>query len=59
MVAIGLRPPTIEPRIMLLGSNFHNRRYVTLLGTWFIREYFDPTRAAKALNMPILDLEPW
>lgn len=25
----------------------------------FIREYFDPTRAAKALNTPILDLEPW
>jgi len=25
----------------------------------FLREYFDPTRAAKALNTPILDLEPW
>jgi ketosteroid isomerase-like protein len=25
----------------------------------FIREYFDPTRAAKALDPPILDLEPW
>jgi ketosteroid isomerase-like protein len=25
----------------------------------FIREYFDPTRAAKALDTPILDLEPW
>ena len=25
----------------------------------FIREYFDPTRAAKALDSPILDLEPW
>ena len=25
----------------------------------FMREYFDPTRAAKALNTPILDLEPW
>jgi ketosteroid isomerase-like protein len=24
----------------------------------FIREYFDPTRAAKALNTPILGLEP-
>ena len=24
----------------------------------FLREYFDPTRAAKALNTPILDLEP-
>jgi ketosteroid isomerase-like protein len=24
-----------------------------------IREYFDPTRAAKALDTPILDLEPW
>jgi uncharacterized protein len=25
----------------------------------FIREYFDPTRAAKALDTRILDLEPW
>jgi ketosteroid isomerase-like protein len=25
----------------------------------FIREYFDPTRAAKAFDTPILDLEPW
>ena len=25
----------------------------------FLREYFDPTRASKALNTPILDLEPW
>ena len=25
----------------------------------FIGEYFDPTRAAKALDTPILDLEPW
>jgi len=25
----------------------------------FIREYFDPTRAAKALDTPIIDLEPW
>jgi len=25
----------------------------------FMREYFDPMRAAKALNTPILDLEPW
>jgi len=24
----------------------------------FLREYFDPTRAAKALNTPILDLDP-
>ena len=24
-----------------------------------IREYFDPTRTAKALDTPILDLEPW
>jgi ketosteroid isomerase-like protein len=24
----------------------------------FLREYFDPSRAAKALNTPILDLEP-
>jgi uncharacterized protein len=25
----------------------------------FMREYFGPTRAAKALDTPILDLEPW
>jgi uncharacterized protein len=25
----------------------------------YIREYFDPTRAAKALDTPILDVEPW
>ena len=24
-----------------------------------LREYFDPTRAAKSMNAPILDLEPW
>jgi len=25
----------------------------------YLREYFDPTRAAKSMNAPILDLEPW
>ena len=25
----------------------------------YLREYFDPTRAAKSLDTPILDLEPW
>jgi uncharacterized protein len=25
----------------------------------YLREYFDPTRAAKSLDVPILDLEPW
>lgn len=25
----------------------------------FMREYFDPTRAAKALDTAVLDLEPW
>ena len=24
-----------------------------------MREYFDPTRAAKSMNEAILDLEPW
>ena len=24
-----------------------------------LREYFDPTRAAKAMNAPLLDLGPW
>jgi uncharacterized protein len=25
----------------------------------YLREYFDPTRAAKSMNETILDLEPW
>jgi uncharacterized protein len=25
----------------------------------YLREYFDPTRASKSMNAPILDLEPW
>jgi uncharacterized protein len=25
----------------------------------YLREYFDPTRAAKSMNAPILELEPW
>jgi uncharacterized protein len=25
----------------------------------YLREYFDPTRAAKSMNATILDLEPW
>jgi ketosteroid isomerase-like protein len=25
----------------------------------YLREYFDPTRAVKSLDVPILDLEPW
>ena len=25
----------------------------------YLREYFDPTRAARALDTPILDLDPW
>ena len=25
----------------------------------YLREYFDPTRAAKSMNANILDLEPW
>jgi uncharacterized protein len=25
----------------------------------YLREYFDPTRAAKSMNVPILELEPW
>lgn len=24
-----------------------------------LREYFDPTRAAKSMNIPVLDIEPW
>jgi uncharacterized protein len=25
----------------------------------YLREYFDPTRAAKSMDVTILDLEPW
>jgi ketosteroid isomerase-like protein len=25
----------------------------------YLREYFDPTRAAKAMGATILDLDPW
>ena len=25
----------------------------------YLREYFDPTRAAASMNAPILELEPW
>jgi ketosteroid isomerase-like protein len=25
----------------------------------YLREYFDPTRAAKSMDATILDLEPW
>jgi len=42
----------------------YRQEYVVFLRTAggkiaYIREYFDPTRAAKALDIPILDLEPW
>jgi len=45
-------------------GRIYRQEYVMFLRTAngkiaFIREYFDPTRAAKALDIPILDLEPW
>jgi ketosteroid isomerase-like protein len=45
-------------------GRIYRQEYVVFLraaggGIVFMREYFDPTRAAKALDTPILDLEPW
>jgi len=45
-------------------GRIYRQEYVVLLRAVggkiiFIREYFDPTRAAKALDTPILDLGPW
>lgn len=50
-----------EGRIKLTGRIYH-QDYVLFLRAAggkikFLREYFDPTRAAKALDTPILDLE--
>jgi hypothetical protein len=59
MVAIGLRPPKFGPVDTAVRFEFSQQTIRHTTGTWFIREYFDPTRAAKALNTPILDLEPW
>jgi len=53
--AVGLIKPT---------GRIYRQEYVVFLRAAsgkiaYIREYFDPTRAAKALDTPILDLEPW
>ena len=50
-----------EGRIKLTGRIYH-QNYVLFLRAAggkikFLREYFDPTRAAKALDTPILGLE--
>ena len=50
-----------EGRIKLTGRIYH-QNYVLFLRAaggkiTFLREYFDPTRAAKALDTPILGLE--
>ena len=50
--------------IIKTTGRIYRQEYVVFLSAAndkivFIREYFDPTRAAKALDMPILDLEPW
>ena len=50
-----------EGRIKLTGRIYH-QNYVLFLRAAggkikFLREYFDPTRAAKAMDTPILDLE--
>ena len=56
-------PQSAEGIIKTTGR-IYNQEYVVFLRAAkgkivFIREYFDPTRAAKALDTPILDLEPW
>ncbi len=50
--------------IIKTTGRIYRQEYVVFLRTAygkivFIREYFDPTRAAKALDTPILDLGPW
>ena len=50
-----------EGRIKLTGRIYHQDYVLFLRATGgkiaFLREYFDPTRAAKALDTPILGLE--
>ena len=45
-------------------GRIYRQEYVVFLRAKYekiahLREYFDPTRAAKSMNEPILDLEPW
>ena len=51
-----------EGLIKLTGRIYHQDYVLFLRATGgkiaFLREYFDPTRAAKALDTPILGLEP-
>jgi ketosteroid isomerase-like protein len=51
-----------EGLIKPTGRTYHQEYVVFLRAEGgriaFLREYFDPTRAAKALKTPILDLEP-
>jgi uncharacterized protein len=57
--------PFADPQsIIKTTGRIYRQEYVVFLRAAkgkivFIREYFDPTRAAKALDTPILDLEPW
>ena len=51
--------PTIKPT-----GRLYRQGYVVFLRAegdkiGHLREYFDPTRAAKSMNAPILDLDPW
>lgn len=53
--------PFVDPRPT---GRIDRPEYVVFIRTGadrieFIREYFDPTRTARALDTPILDLEPW
>jgi len=50
--------------LILQTGRVYRQEYVVFLRSAggkiaHMREYFDPTRAAKALDTPILDLEPW
>ena len=52
-----------EARIKSTGR-LYRQEYVVFLraegeSIAHLREYFDPTRASKAMNAPLLDLEPW
>jgi ketosteroid isomerase-like protein len=57
------RPPSPRSRRRLIKPTrlTYNQQYVLFLRAAggkiaFLREYFDPTRAAKAMDKPILDL---
>jgi hypothetical protein len=54
----GANPAFIRSLKYLTGERSDYEEHIAYLKriTW---DYFDPTRSAKALDTPILDLEPW